>query len=63
MIDMRCEYLYLQWILLYVFVVSPMNFRLNLQYLVFSMLSISLLERRAKFDLYVTAIPLESTTI
>ena len=63
MIELRFEYLSLQCIELYLFVMSRTNFGLNPQSLVFSMLSISLLEAGAKSELEVTEISLEATTI
>ena len=63
MIDMRYEYLYLQCISLYVFVMSRTNFRLNPQSIVVWKFSLSLLEKGAKSEVYATAIILELTII
>ena len=63
MIELRCEYLSLQFLWLYFFVMSRTNFRLNPQSLLVSMLSILLLEAGTKSEVYVIVINLEPATI
>ena len=62
MIELRCEYLSLECICLYDFVMSRTNFSLRQLSLVVWMLKISLVEAGEKSEVLVTAISLQPTT-